>query len=295
MPELPEIEAYLGALRPRVEGHVLEAVRVESISLLKTADPPLETAFGRRVRELRRLGKRIVFGLDEELFLVLHLMLAGRLKWLARGARIPRRVGQAAFDFDSGTLVLTEAGTKRRAALHLVRGEAALARLDPGGIEVADATPAAFRTMLRRERHTLKRSLTDARFFSGIGGAFADEILHRARLSPLQLSTQLDDEEAERLRRAAQAVLAEWTALRAAETGDGFPEHVTAFHPRMAVHGKFRQPCPVCGAPIQRIVYAERETNYCPGCQTGGRILADRALSRLLKDDFPRRIEDLEG
>jgi formamidopyrimidine-DNA glycosylase len=295
MPELPEIEAYLGALRPRVEGHVLEGIRVESISLLKTADPPLSTAAGRHVTSLGRLGKRLVFGLEGELYLVLHLMLAGRLHWRARAAKIPRKVGQAAFDFDDGTLLLTEAGTKRRAALHLLSGKAALAALDPGGIELADASFDAFAQALRSERHTLKRSLTDARLFSGIGGAFADEILHRARLSPVQLTTNLDDAEVERLRLAAQAILAEWTALRIAETGDGFPEHVSAFHPRMAVHGKFGQPCPVCGVKIHRIVYAERETNYCPGCQTDGRILADRALSRLLKGDYPRRIEDLEG
>lgn len=295
VPELPEIEAYLAALRPRIDGEVLDGVRVESISLLKTADPPLEAAAGRQVTSLSRLGKRLVFGLEGELYLVLHLMLAGRLHWRAPAAKIPRKVGQAAFDFDDGTLLLTEAGTKRRAALHLVRGKAALAALDPGGIELADASFDAFARALRSERHTLKRSLTDARLFSGIGGAFADEILHRARLSPVQLSTNLDDTEVERLRLAAQQILAEWTALRIAEAGDGFPEHLSAFHPQMAVHGKFDQPCPVCGVKIHHIVYAERETNYCPGCQTDGRILADRALSRLLKGDYPRRIEDLEG
>jgi formamidopyrimidine-DNA glycosylase len=222
-------------------------------------------------------------------------MVAGRLKWLAPNAAIPRKFSQAAFDFDRGTLLLVEAGTKRRAAVWLLSGAAAVAALDRGGIEVETATLEAFREALLRERHTLKRTLTDARFFSGIGGAFADEILHRARLSPLQQSTNLSAAEQERLYESARLVLADWRALRIEETGDGFPENVTAFHPRMAVHGKHGKPCPVCGAPIQRIVYADRETNYCPGCQTGGRILADRSLSRLLRDAFPRRVEDLEG
>jgi formamidopyrimidine-DNA glycosylase len=294
VPELPEIAAYLKALEDRVVGETLEHVRVKSFSLLRSYDPPIDRAEGTRVTGLRRLGKRIVLDLDDDLHLVLHLMVAGRLRWLERGAKIPGKIGLAAFDFSSGTLVLTEAGTKRRASLHLVRGDEALAALDPGGLEIPGSTVADFAATLRTERHTLKRSLTDARLFSGIGGAFADEIMHRARLSPMAMSTALDDEEIERLHAAAVDILDRWTAQRIAETGDGFPEKVTAFHPDMAVHGKYGEPCPVCGAPVQRIVYADRETNYCPGCQTGGRILADRALSRLLKDDFPRNLDDLE-
>lgn len=294
MPEAPEIDAYLHALEPRALGATVEAVRVRSPALLKTWDPPLEAAAEREVAGLRRLGKRIVFELDGGLFLVLHLMVAGRLKWGDVPWTIPRKAGSAAFDFSTGSLLLVEAGTKRRAALHLVEGETALAALDPGGIEVGDASPRAFRDALLRERHTLKRALTDPRAFAGIGGAFADEILHAARLSPLQINENLSGEEIGRLRDAARETLRTWTAIRIEETGDSFPGKVTAFHPRMAVHGKFGEPCPACGAPVQRIVYASRETNYCPGCQTGGRILADRALSRLLRDDWPRTLEELE-
>lgn len=294
VPELPEIAAYVHALESRLEGATLRGVRVRSVALLRTWDPPLEAAAGRTVRSVHRLGKRIVIALEGDLFLALHLMVAGRLRWKPEPPAIPRKHGLAAFDFSSGSLLLVEAGTKRRARLHLVAGDEALAALDPGGIEVADATVAGFKDALARERHTLKRALTDPRFFSGIGGAFADEILHRARLSPLQLSVNLSDEEIERLQVSARDVLAEWTARRIEETGDGFPEKVTAFHPRMAVHGKFAEPCPVCDAPIQRIVYRERETNYCPGCQTGGKILADRALSRILREDWPRSLEELE-
>lgn len=295
MPELPEIAAYLHALEPRILGTTLTDVRVRAVSLLKTWDPPLETACGRRVTGLRRLGKRIVVELDPDLFLLLHLMVAGRLRWSGAPWTIPRKHGLAAFDFSTGSLLLVEAGTKRRAGLHLVRGEEALAALDPGGVEVLDSTLEGFRAGLLRERHTLKRALTDPRSFAGIGGAFADEILHRARLSPLQINENLDPDEVGRLWRASREALSEWVAIRIEETGEGFPEKVTAFHPRMAVHGRFRQPCPACGAPIQRIVYADRETNYCPGCQTGGRILADRALSRLLRDDWPRTLEEIEG
>jgi len=295
MPELPEIEAYLHALRPRVEGKILEQVRIRSFSVLRTYDPPVAAAHAKRVVGLRRLGKRIVFALEDDLFLVVHLMVAGRLRWLAPGATVPKKHGLAALDFAAGTLLLREEGTKRRASLHVLRGEASVKALDPGGLEVAAADPTKFCQALLTERHTLKRALTDPRFFSGIGGAFADEILHAAGLSPMQLNTNLSDDEIERLRHAAIEVLDRWTKQRISETGDGFPTHVTAFHPDMAVHGKHGQPCPVCGAPVQRIVYAERETNYCPGCQTDGRILADRSLSRLLKDDFPRRLEDLEG
>lgn len=295
MPELPEIEAYLAALRRRITGEVLERVRVQSFSLLRTFDPPIDVVAGRGVIELGRLGKRIVIGLEGDLFLVVHLMVAGRLHWFdAPGAPLARRHGLAAFDFPSATLTLTEAGTKRRASLHLVEGREGVAALDPGGLELAGSSREAFVAALTAERHTLKRALTDARRISGIGGAFADEILHRAKLSPLQMNTNLGADELTRLYDAAVASLDEWTRIRIDETGDGFPEKVTAFHPRMAVHGKHGKPCPVCAAPIQRIVYADRETNYCPGCQTGGRILADRSLSRLLKDDWPQTLDDLE-
>lgn len=293
MPELPEIEAYIAALVPRVQGEELKRIRVASPSLLRTFDPTVDEAAGRTVESVERLGKRVVLGLSGDLFAVIHLMVAGRLKWVEPGKVIPRRYGQAAFDFAEGTLLLTEAGSKRRASLHLVRGRDGLTALDPGGIEVAEASADEFKAALLAERHTLKRALTDARFISGIGGAFADEILHRAKLSPLQMNTNLDDTEIAGLHDAARQVLAEWTARRVADTGDGFPEKVTAFHPDMAVHGKFGEPCPVCGAPVQRIVYASRETNYCPGCQTGGKVLADRSLSRLLKDDWPERVEEL--
>ena len=295
MPELPEIAAYLHALDPRIVGAQLEGIRVRSVALLATWDPPLEAAAGKRVVGLRRLGKRIVIALEDDLFLAIHLMIAGRLRWSETPWAVPRKGGLAAFDFSTGSLLLVEAGTKRRARLHLVGGEAALAALDPGGIEIEGSGLAEFTAALHRERHTLKRALTDPRAFSGIGGAFADEILHRARLSPLQTNANLTDEEIERLWRASRGILEEWTAIRIGETGEGFPEKVTAFHPRMAVHGRHGEPCPVCGAPVQRIVYADRETNYCPGCQTGGRILADRALSRILREDWPRTLEELEG
>ncbi len=295
MPELPEIEAYLAALRPRIEGVVLDSIRVQSFSLLRTFDPPVEAAFGRPVVGLRRLGKRIVVELDGDLFLVVHLMVAGRLHWFDEKKKpLQRKYGLAAFDFATGTLTLTEAGTKRRASLHIVSGEDGVAALDPGGLELDGSTREEFVAALTAERHTLKRALTDARYISGIGGAFADEIMHRARLSPLQMNTNLDDAELTRLYEAAVASLEEWTRIRIEETGDAFPERVTAFHPKMAVHGKYGKPCPVCGAPVQRIVYADRETNYCPGCQTGGKILADRSLSRLLKDDWPQSLEELE-
>jgi formamidopyrimidine-DNA glycosylase len=294
MPELPEIAAYLHALEPRIRGARLRGVRLGSFSLLKTYDPPLDDAAGRTVTGLDRIGKRIVIRLDGGRALVIHLMVAGRLHWEPAGKAIPKKYGQAALDFDEGTLMLTEAGTKRRASLHYVATEESLQALDPGGIEVIGSSLEAFRAGLTAERHTLKRALTDARFLSGIGGAFADEILHRARLSPLQMNVNLDDAEIARLHEASQEVLAEWIELRRQDTGDGFPEKVTAFHPAMAVHGKFGQPCPVCGTAIQRIVYASRDTNYCPRCQTGGRILADRSLSRLLKDDWPATVDDLE-
>ncbi len=294
MPELPEIVAYKRALEPRIAGSTLTDVRLRSFALLKTFEPPLDSLTGRRVNQVDRIGKRLVIGFDPDLFLVLHLMVAGRLRWAEAKWEIPRKRGLAAFDFSTGSLLLTEAGTKRRVALHLVRGAKALQVLDPGGIEILDATLKAFRVALLRERHTLKRALTDPRAFSGIGGAFADEILHAAKLSPLQLSTNLDASEIERLWHASRTILEEWIAIRCAEVGDGFPDKVTAFHPRMAVHGKYREPCPVCETAIQRIVYADRETNYCPTCQTDRRVLADRALSRLLKDDWPRSVDELE-
>jgi formamidopyrimidine-DNA glycosylase len=294
MPELPDIEVYLDCLRPRVVGQVLQRVRLVNPFLLRTVDPPIFDAEGRTVLGVRRLGKRIVFALDDDLFLILHLMIAGRLQWKPLGAKVPGKVGLAAFDFPTGTLILTEAGSKRRASLHLVRGAAELARHNPGGLEVLDATPAQFRKALRRENHTLKRALTDPRLFSGIGNAYSDEILHRARMSPLTLTGRLSDADADRLFAATRESLRDWLARHRAEVGDGWPEKVTAFRPDMAVHGKFRKPCPVCGTPVQRIVYAENETNYCPKCQTGGKVLADRSLSRLLKDDWPRTIEELE-
>ncbi len=295
MPELPEIAAYIEALEKRVAGSSLETVRMKSFSLLRTFDPPIDAVFGKELKELRRLGKRIVFGFEDDLFLVLHLMVAGRLHWHEERKKITGKIGLAAFDFSTGTLLLTEAGTKRRASLHVVRGEEGLAELDPGGLELLDATQAQFAKAVNAERHTLKRALTDARFISGIGGAFADEILHRAELSPMQMNTNLSKEDTKRLFAACRSILREWTKIRKTETGDGFPEKVTAFHPKMAVHGKFGEPCPVCGISVQRIVYASRETNYCPGCQTDGRILADRSLSRLLKDDWPKTVEDLES
>ena len=294
MPELPEIVAYIEALERRIAGTVLEAARVRSFSLLRTFDPPLEAVVGQTVVGLRRIGKRIVFEFGDELFMVLHLMVAGRLQWHEERKKIPGKIGLAAFDFAPGTLLLTEAGTKRRASLHVVQGNDALADLDPGGLEISAATLPEFTTALTTERHTLKRTLTDARRFSGIGGAFADEILHRAGLSPMQMNTNLEPAEIGRLFSASRETMEEWTEIRRADTGDGFPKKVTAFHPKMAVHGKFGKPCPVCGTAVQRIVYASRETNYCPGCQTEGRILADRSLSRLLKDDWPKTVDDLE-
>jgi formamidopyrimidine-DNA glycosylase len=294
VPELPDIEVYVEAIAARVAGTPLRGVRLGTPFLLRSAEVPLAEAAGRRVAAVRRLGKRIVLALEGELFLVLHLMIAGRLHWREAGAKLPGRGGLAAFDFEAGSLVLTEAGTKRRAALHLVRGEAALAALDRGGLEVLEADLPAFRTALLRERHTLKRALTDPSLFSGIGNAYSDEILHRARLSPVTMTTALDDEEVARLHAAVRAVLVEWTErLRGAAAG-AFPEGVTAFREEMAVHGKHRRPCPVCGTAVQRIVRAENEVNYCPRCQTGGRILSDRSLARLLKADWPRTVEELE-
>jgi formamidopyrimidine-DNA glycosylase len=293
MPELPDITVYLEALERRIGGEVLEGVRVNSPFLVRTFEPPLEASAGKRVVALRRLGKRIAIGLEGELWLVLHLMIAGRLHWKAPGAKLAGKQSLAAFDFASGTLTLTEAGAKRRAALFVVHGETALAEHDPGGIDVFAAGMQEFAAALRRQNHTLKRALTDPRILSGIGNAYSDEILHRAQLSPLALTHRLDDAEYQRLYHATHIVLQEWIELLRGDMGAGFPAKVTAFRPRMAVHGKFGLPCPVCGAPVQRIRYADNETNYCPGCQTAGKILADRSLSRLLKDDWPRSLDAL--
>jgi formamidopyrimidine-DNA glycosylase len=294
VPELPDIAVYVEALERRVLGQPLERIRLANPFLLRTAVPPIAAAEGRSVVGLRRLGKRIVFALAGELFLALHLMVAGRLRWLARPAKPPGRITLAVFEFPEGQLVVTEAGTKRRASLHLVRGEEALAAMDPGGLDPLGADFAAFAARLESENHTLKRALTDPRLLSGIGNAYSDEILHRAKLSPVALTSALKEADVARLHAATRAVLAEWTDRLRAGAGDDFPEKVTAFRDGMAVHGRYRQPCPVCGAPVQRIVYAENEANYCARCQTGGRLLADRALSRLLHRSWPRNIDELD-
>lgn len=303
MPELPDITVYIESLSTRILGEELEGIRLQSPSLLRTVEPPLSTATGRRVTSLRRVGKRIAIGLEpddptgdegEELFLLLHLMIAGRLRWRPEGTALPARRCHAIFDFSSGCLLLTEASTKKRAMLHLVRGEEELRAHDAGGLEIGTATLADFAHALTRENHTLKRSLTDPHLLSGIGNAYSDEILHRARLSPVKLSSRLGTEEIEALFDATRTVLAEWTDRLRAEVGDAFPEKVTAFHADMAVHGRFREPCRVCSSPVQRIVKGQHETNYCPTCQTGGKLLADRALSKLLKKDWPRTLEELE-
>jgi formamidopyrimidine-DNA glycosylase len=294
MPELPDVVVYLEALERRIVGQPLERVRIVSPFVLRSVDPPVAEAEGRRVVGLRRMGKRIVWALEGGLFLVIHLMIAGRLRWRPSGAKPPGRIGLAAFDFPGSTLLLTEAGSKRRASIHLVRGEEMLASFERGGLEPLEIGLDAFRARLVSESHTLKRALTDPRLFSGIGNAYSDEILHRARLSPLALTRRLDDEAVARLHTATQAVLVDWTARLRAEAGDGFPENVTAFREGMAVHGRFRKPCPVCATPVQRIRYADNETNYCPTCQTGGRLLADRGLSRLLKEDWPRSLDEME-
>src|SRR5579871_3319366 len=294
MPELPDITVYLEQLRPRIQGQALQKVELASPFLLRSVDPPLTEFVGRTIRQLRRLGKRIVWCFDDELFLVLHLMIVGRLHWKPPDAKLPAKVGLAAFRFPDGTLTLTEAGSKKRASLHLVRGQVALARHDPGGLDVLATDLAGFAAVLTRENHTLKRALTDPRLFDGIGNAYSDEILHAARLSPLALTQRLNSDAMTRLFEAARTTLRDWIERLRREVGDGFPEKVTAFHDDMAVHGRFGQPCPICGATVQRIIYAENETNYCPGCQTGGKVLADRSLSRLLKDDWPRTVEELE-
>ena len=295
MPELPDVTIYLEALDGRIRGARLERVRLLTPFLLRSVDPPLSAVVGKTVVGLRRLGKRLVIALEDELFLVIHLMIAGRLHWKPAGAKPPGKIGLAAFDFSTGTLTMTEAGTKKRASLDVVRGETALRAHDPGGIDVLAADLPTFGAALTAENHTLKRVLTDPRVFSGIGNAYSDEILHRARLSPVRLSQALDEAELARLHEATRVVLTEWIERLRRETGEGFPEGVTAFRPDMAVHGRYGQPCPECGAPVQRIVYADNETNYCARCQTGGRMLADRSLSRLLHADWPKTLDEWEA
>ena len=293
MPELPDVVVYVESLASRIVGTRLTRIRLVSPFVLRTAVPPLSQAEGQRVRSVRRLGKRLVIALESELFLVLHLMIASRLRWLEGDEKGPARITLALLDFERGTLAFTEAGSKKRASLHLVQADAGLAAFDMGGLEIADSSLEAFRERIVRDNHTLKRALTDPRLFSGIGNAYSDEILHRARLSPIAMTSKLGSDDIERLYKAARDVLAEWTKRLREETGSAFPIGVTAFRPQMAVHGKYGQPCPMCGAPVQRIVYAENETNYCARCQTGGVILADRALSRLLKSSWPRSIDEL--
>ena len=294
MPELPDVTVYIDALRPRILGHPFWGARAMNPFVLRSVSPPLSALAGKRVKSLSRLGKRIIVGTEDSLFLVIHLMIAGRLRWREGGKPIGGKLAQAVFEFERGTLYLTEAGTKRRASLHLVEGADALKQFDRGGLEVLDADLPEFAARLRSENHTLKRSLTDPRLFSGIGNAYSDELLHRAKMSPLQLTARLTDDQIASLFEATKATLIEWTDRLRAEVGDGFPEKVTAFREEMAVHGKYRQPCPVCGSPVQRIRYADNETNYCARCQTNGRLLADRAMSRLLKADWPRSIDDVE-
>ncbi len=294
MPELPDITVYIEALEQRIVGRRLERVRIVSPFLLRTFDPPIEAAEGKQVERLRRIGKRIAFGLQDDLWLILHLMIAGRLHWREPGAKLPGKRGLAAFDFEHGSITLTEAGSKRRAALHLVQGDEALSAHDPGGLEIFDTDAGTFAEVLTRRNHTLKRALSDPKLFSGIGNAYSDEILHRARLSPVALTQKLSDEQINRLYQAIRDSLTHWIEVLRTDAGDKFPEKVTAFRDGMAAHGRFGQPCPDCGAPIQRIRYASNETNYCARCQTEGKVLADRSLSRLLKNDWPRSIEELE-
>jgi len=294
MPELPDVTIYAERLEDRLAGRTLRRVRLLNPFVLRSVAPPIAAVEGGKVTGARRIGKRIVIALEGSLYLVLHLMIAGRLRWLEKDAKLPGRISIAAFDFSNGTLVFTEAGTQRRASLHLVQGEAALSAMDPGGLEIAEADLAAFAARLKRENHTLKRALTNPRLFSGIGNAYSDEILHRAKLSPVALTASLSNGDLKRLYDAARGILVEWTERLRKEAGTGFPEKVTAFREGMAVHGRYRKPCPVCGSPVQRIVYAENETNYCARCQTGGKLLADRALSRLLKKSWPRSIDELD-
>ena len=294
MPELPDITVYIEALQARLLGQTLEKIRLGNPFLLRTFEPPIGIAQGKEVVGFERIGKRIVIELEDELFLVFHLMITGRFHWKKRGIAVPRKYGHAAFDFPMATLLLTEMGTKKRASLHLVQGREQLREHDPGGLEIFAADLQSFRAALLRENHTLKRTLTDPHVFSGIGNAYSDEILHRAQLSPVKQTKFLSGDEIARLFQATQACMAEWIERLRQDTGNEFPERVTAFRDEMAVHGKYRKPCPVCGAPVQRIVYADNETNYCAQCQTGGKLLADRSLSRLLKDDWPRTLVELD-
>jgi formamidopyrimidine-DNA glycosylase len=294
VPELPDVVVYIEALQARVRDKTLQNIRIASPFVLRSVDPAPSALLGKKVRAIRRLGKQIVFVFDDEHFLVIHLMIAGRLQWREPHASLPGKIGLAAFDFDSGSLILTEAGSKKRASLHVVRGEKTLQTFDRRALEVMDSSLKEFASTLRRENHTLKRSLTDPRLFSGIGNAFSDEILHHARLSPMKQTSRLSEEEVRRLWESTRSVLAEWVERLRSQTGSEFPSKVTAFRPEMAVHGRFGKPCPRCGAPVQRIVYAENECNYCAPCQTEGRLLADRAISRLLKEDWPRSLEEME-
>ena len=294
MPELPDVTVYIEHLAARILGKLIEAVEIANPFVLRSVTPPIASVVGQKVADLRRMGKRVVIGVEGDLFIVIHLMIAGRLRWRPPGKRVPGKLALAAFSFSNGTLFLTEAGSTRRASVYVVSGEDALTQFDRGGLEVLDTDLAAFSERLRSENHTLKRSLTDPRLFSGIGNSYSDEILHRARLSPLALSSKLSGEEISRLFDATRSILLEWTARLREETGDEFPEKVTAFREGMAVHGRFGKPCPVCGTPVQRIRYKSNETNYCARCQTGGRLLADRGLSRLLKKDWPRSIDEVE-
>jgi formamidopyrimidine-DNA glycosylase len=291
MPELPDLTVYLEALQQRIVGQSLERIVLSSPFLLRTAVPPLQAAYGRRVRELRRVGKRIAIGLEDDLWLVIHLMIAGRLHWFARGTALSRRASLARMEFGNGTLTLTEAGSKRRASLHLIQGDRALLAQDPGGLDVMRSGLMEFSERLHSENHTLKRALTDPKLFSGIGNAYSDEILHAAKLSPVMLTSRVDEVATARLYEAIRQQMQLWTQKLRTLAGGNFPEKVTAFREGMAVHGRFRQPCPVCGTPVQRIRYADNETNYCARCQTDGRLLADRALSRLLKDDWPKKVD----
>ncbi|UCD80171.1 MAG: hypothetical protein JSW26_01690 [Desulfobacterales bacterium] len=295
MPEYPDITIYIERLVALVGGQLLEQIRFASPFFLRTAQPSIKNIHGRMVRGIERMGKRIVFVFDREMFLVIHLMIAARLHWRKKACKIPGKIGLAVFDFPNGSLLITEAGTKKRASLHFINGRADLAGLDPGGLEVFEVSLEEFRSALLAENHTLKRSLTDPHIFSGIGNSYSDEILHRARLSPILLTEKLAEDQIERLYHATRDTLKEWTQRLRDEVGDDFPERVTAFRGGMAVHGRYRKPCPECGTPVQRIRYAANETNYCPTCQTGGKLLADRALSRLLKKDWPRTLEELES
>jgi formamidopyrimidine-DNA glycosylase len=293
MPELPDVTVYVELIAAKTVGRIIDRARIASPFVVRSVDPPVSAAEGKTVRDVRRIGKRIAIGLDDDIWIVIHLMIAGRFRWLIPGAKIPGRMGLAAFDFENGTLLLTEAGTQRRASITLVRGEEALAAIDRGGVEPLEVDESTFAEQLRKENHTLKRSFTDPTLFSGIGSAYSDEIFHRARISPIKLTSRLSGEEISRLYSATRDVLVEWTERLRNEAGGEFPKKVTAFHDEMAVHGRYGKPCPVCGSPVQRIRYASNETNYCARCQTEGRLLADRALSRLLKQDWPRSIDEL--